>query len=84
MDCTVNAMERLSAVWPLMGVKHNPGAADVAAAVAWPDARVAGRLSAELADCSLYLTPTTTATISQKTNPINSSNQPNPLIQAPS
>jgi len=34
-----------------MGIKPNPGTADAGAAVAWPDAEVAGRLSPELADC---------------------------------
>ena len=45
----------MSAMSPLMGVKPNPGAADVGAAVAWPDAEVVGRLSPELAGCSLVL-----------------------------
>jgi len=53
MDCAIDVMERLSAMHPLLGVKHNPGTADVGAAVASPDSEVAGRLSPELADCSL-------------------------------
>jgi len=51
MDCAVDATDRC----PLVGVEPNPGAADAGAAVAWPDFEVAGRLSPELADCSLVL-----------------------------
>ena len=45
----------MSAMRPLMGVEAKPGAADAEAAVAWPNAEVAARLSPELADCSLVL-----------------------------
>jgi len=45
----------MSAMRPLMGVESNPGAADAEAAIAWPDAEVAGRLSPERVDCSLVL-----------------------------
>jgi len=45
----------MSAMRPLVGVEPNPGAADAGTAVAWPDSEVAGRLSPELADCSLVL-----------------------------
>ena len=40
-----------------MGVtaKPNAGTADAGAAVAWPDAQVAGSLSPALVDCSLVL-----------------------------
>jgi len=59
MDCTVNLYRRydgsMSAMRLLMDVEPNPGAADVGAAVAWPDTEVAGRSSPELVDCSLVL-----------------------------
>jgi len=55
MDCTVNVTDRLSVMCLLMGIKPNPGTADAGAAVAWPDAEVAGRLSPKLVECWLML-----------------------------
>jgi len=45
----------MSAMCPLMGVEPDPGLQMRGAAVAWPGAEVAGRLSPELADSSLVL-----------------------------
>jgi len=53
MDCAVDTTDRLSSMCPLMGIKPNSGTADAGAAVACPDAEVAGGLDLELAHSSL-------------------------------
>jgi len=41
MDCAVDVTDQLSTMCPLMGIKSNPGTANVGAAVAWLDTKVA-------------------------------------------